>query len=135
VRSTGTSNRREAMDIAAAARTKILRQEAGIEEAPPGRASDTNSEGGRYQQIFYAWVGTSKDEQKGTVKFYRENYRKLLEYGPWADLPLDEIDKPKIEAFKVWALKHGGRRRNASGSPVTKTTVNRYLATLRKTLR
>jgi integrase len=35
----------------------------------------------------------------------------------------------------MWALKHGGRRRNGTGSPVTKTTVNRYLATLHKALR
>jgi hypothetical protein len=37
-RSTGTSNRHEAMDIATAARLKILRQEAGIEEAEPAES-------------------------------------------------------------------------------------------------
>ncbi len=138
VRSTGTSNRREAMDIAAAARMRLLRQEAGIEEVErtdPPQPTPKVPTLREFQQIFDAWVGTAKAEQKGTVKFYLEIYRKLLEYGPWADLPLDEIDEPKIEAFKVWALKHGGRRRNGSGSPVTKTTVNRYLATLRKALR
>jgi integrase len=137
-RSTGTTNRREAMDIASAARLKLIRQEAGIEEPEPVAAAEPALPVPtlrRYQQIFDAWVGTAKEEQKGTVKFYRENYRKLLEYGPWADMPLDRIDEPKIEAFKMWALKHGGRRRNGSGSPVTKTTVNRYLATLRKALR
>ncbi len=38
--------------------------------------------------------------------------------------------------FKTWALKHrpdGATTENAT--PVTKTTVNRYLATLRKALR
>ncbi len=136
--STGTSNRREAMDIAVAARMSMLRQEAGIEEAEPVEPPEpaqiipTLRE---FQKIFDPWVETAKEEQKGTVEFYRENYRKLLEYGPWADLPLDQIDEPKIEAFKTWALKHGGRRRNGSGTPVTKTTVNRYLATLRKALR
>ena len=35
----------------------------------------------------------------------------------------------------IWALKLGGRRNNGKATPVTKTTVNRYLATLRKALR
>ena len=137
-RSTGTANKVQAMNIASAARLKLIRQEAGIEEPEPVPAVEPAPlvpTLRQYQQIFDAWVGTAKEEQKGTVKFYRENYRKLLEYGPWADLPLDRIDEPKIEAFKMWALKHGGRRRNGNGSPVTKTTVNRYLATLRKALR
>ncbi len=54
----------------------------------------------------------------------------------WADCRLDAIDEPQIEAFKIWALKRGGGRiRNGKRTPVTKTTVNRYLATLRKALR
>ena len=40
------------------------------------------------------------------------------------DLPLDRIDEAVIERFKFWALRKVGR-----------TTVNRYLATLRKGLR
>jgi len=69
------------------------------------------------------------------VKFYRESYRKLLSYGPWADLGIDEIDESHIQEFKTWALKGAGRRNNGTGTPVGKTTVNRYLATLRKALR
>jgi Phage integrase SAM-like domain len=76
-----------------------------------------------------------KDEQQGTVKFYQENYRKLLDFGPWADCRLDAIDEPQIEGFKIWGLKRGGRIRNGKRTPVTKTTVNRDLATLRKALR
>jgi hypothetical protein len=48
---------------------------------------------------------------------------------------LAEIEEPEIEAFKTWARKHAGRRRNGKRTPVSKTTVNRYLATLRKALR
>src|SRR5215469_3138087 len=143
-RSTGTKNRREAEDIAAAARARIVRQAAGLEkpeaeeksaqlkriEKP--RVSPTLSE---FRATFNEWVGTAKDGQQGTVKFYQENYQKLLDYVPWAHQRLDQIDEPKIEAFKAWALKHAGRTRNAKRTPVSKTTVNRYIATLRKALR
>jgi Phage integrase SAM-like domain len=80
-------------------------------------------------------VSTAKEEHQGTIKFYHESYEKLLSYGLWADLRLDEIDESHIEAFKIWALKLAGRRRNGKRTPVNKTTVNRYLATLLKALR
>jgi site-specific recombinase XerD len=138
--STGTENRREAETLAAAARTSVVRQKAGLEEAPPkAKLSDSPSKTTptlrQFQSTFDEWVGTAKAEQKGTVKFYRESYRKLLSYGPWADLALHEIDESHIEAFKTWALKNAGRRRNGKATAVGKTTVNRYLATLRKALR
>jgi integrase len=50
-------------------------------------------------------------------------------------LSADAIDEPQIEAFKIWALKCCGRTRSGKRTPATKTTVNRYLATLRKALR
>ena len=137
-RSTGTANRRDAEDIAASARRSIIRQAAGLEEAEPQEPRQKPAGAPtlrQFQAVFDAWVGTAKEEQKGTVKFYRQSYKKLLDYGPWADLRLDQIDEPKIEAFKTWALKHAGRRRSGKRTPVTKTTVNRYLATLRKALR
>jgi integrase len=137
-RSTGTANRRDAEDIAATARRSIIRQLAGLEEpeAQQPRDEPTNVPTlQQFQPTFNAWVATAKEEQQGTVKFYKESYRKLLDYGPWADCRLDEIDEPKIEAFKIRALKRGGRKRDGKRTPVTKTTVNRYLATLRKALR
>jgi len=141
-RSTGTENRREAESIAAAARARVLRQAAGLEEPEPPRKSDVQPEARKvpptlreFQATFNDWVGTAKSEQQRTVKFYQESYQKLLSYGPWADLRLDEIDESHIERFKTWALKLGGRRNNGKPTPVTKTTVNRYLATLRKALR
>ena len=136
--STGTANRRDAEDIAAAARRSILRQLAGLEEAEPEKPHEEPKSVPtlrQFQATFDAWVATAKDEQQGTVKFYQENYRKLLDFGPWANCRLDAIDKPQIEALKIWALKRGGGRSNGKRTPVTKTTVNRYLATLRKALR
>jgi Phage integrase SAM-like domain len=137
-----STNRREAETIAAVARARVVRQAAGLEEPEPPRKSDAQP-GARqvpptlreFQATFNDWVGTAKAEQKRTVKFYVESYQKLLSYGPWADLRLNEIDEPHIERFKIWALKLGGRRNNGTPTPVTKTTVNRYLATLLKALR
>ena len=141
-RSTGTENRREAEAIAGAARTRIVRQAAGLEEPEPQCKSSASDEKPRgiptlrqFQTTFDEWVATAKAEQNGTVKFYQESYRKLLNYGPWADLRLDQIDEAHIEAFKTWALKQAGRRRDGKATPVGKTTVNRYLATFRKALR
>ncbi len=137
-RSTGKANRRDAEDIAAAARRSIIRQLAGLEEAEPQKPSEEPKSVPtlrQFQSAFNAWVATAKDEQQGTVKFYQENYRKLLDFGPRADCRLDAIDERQIEAFKIWALKRGGRTRSGKRTPVTKTTVNRYLATLRKSLR
>jgi integrase len=139
-RSTGTENRREAESIAAAARARIIRQAAGLEEPEPLPKALPIQEPHiptlrEFQATFDEWVGTAKAEQKGTVKFYRESYQRLLDYGPWSHLTLAEIEEPEIEAFKTWALKHAGRRRNGKRTPVSKTTVNRYLATLRKALR
>jgi len=141
-RSTGSENRREAEAIAAAARARLVRQAAGLEPAEPLRNTGATQEQSRrvptlrqFQMTFNEWVATAKAEQKGTVKFYQESYRKLLGYGPWADLPLDQIDEAHIEAFKFWALKQAGRQRDGKPMPVGKTTVNRYLATFRKALR
>ena len=141
-RSTGTENRREAESIAAAARARIIRQAVGLEEPEPQSKALPPEEPrkhiptlGEFQATFDEWVGTAKAEQKGTVKFYRESYQKLLDYRPWSHLTLADIEEPEIETFKTWALKHAGRRRNGKRTPVSKTTVNRYLATLRKALR
>ena len=112
-RSTRSANRREAEDIAAAARRQILRQAAGLEkpETKAGQAPKREPPSLRqFQSVFNAWVGTAKEEQQGTVKFYRESYQKLLDFELWADLSLDEIDEPKIEAFKAWALRHAGEK-------------------------
>ena len=48
----------------------------------------------------------------------------MLEFDEMRDLPLDRIDEAAIERLKFWAL-----------SKVGKTTVHRYLATLRRALR
>jgi hypothetical protein len=77
-RSTGTANRRDAEDIAATARRSIIRQLAGLEEpeAQQPRDEPTNVPTlQQFQPTFNAWVATAKEEQQGTVKFYKESYR------------------------------------------------------------
>jgi integrase len=120
----------------------VVRQAAGLEEPELARQRGTEKDKlkqaptlRQFESTFVEWVSITKSEQKGTLTFYRENYRKLVGYGPWADLCLDQINEAHIEAFKAWALKHAGRRRDGRPTPVGKTTVNRYLATLRKALR
>jgi len=103
-RSTGTENRREAESIAAAARARVLRQAAGLEEPeplpralPPEELRKHIPTLSEFQATFDEWVGTAKAEQKGTVKFYRESYQKLLDYGPWSQLTLAEIEEPQTK--------------------------------------
>jgi integrase len=68
--------------------------------------------------------GRERAAQPGTLKFYKGNYQILVEFEEMRDLPLDRIDEAVVERLKFWAL-----------GKVGKTTVNRYLATLRKALR
>src|ERR1700722_11346281 len=86
--------------------------------SPKARRSALVCAACEFQTTFDEWVATAKAEQNGTVKFYQESYRKLLSYGPWADLPLDQIDEAHIEAFKTWVLKQAGRRRDGKPTPV-----------------
>ena len=86
-RSTGTENRREAETIAAAARARVVRQAAGLEEPEPRRQAERPPESRKtaptlreFQATFNDWVGTAKAEQKRTVKFYQESYQKLLTF-------------------------------------------------------
>jgi hypothetical protein len=58
-RSTGTTNHREALDIAAAARRSLIRQLAGLEEASPlqtPKASKSIPTLREFQSVFNAWV-------------------------------------------------------------------------------
>jgi len=77
-----------------------------------------------FQAQFDAWIDAQHAGKPGTIKFYKSNYQKLLEFEPMRNLALDRIDEAVIERFKFWALRKVGR-----------TTVDRYLATLRNGLR
>jgi len=68
------------------------------------------------------WVRSEKSNA-GTQAFYETCYDRLCEFRELAKAKLNDIDEPMIERLKR-SLKQVG-----------KTTVNRYLATLRKALR
>jgi integrase len=58
-----------------------------------------------------------------TAKFYEEKTKRLLDYPPWKDARLSDIDEESIERYKAYRLK-----------AVSVIAVNRELATLRKAL-
>jgi len=120
VKSTRLKNERQALDYAAAYRLKLIKQQVGIIEEEKPQVPTLLE----FQAQFDAWIDTQHAGKPGTIKFYRSNYQKLLEFEPMRDLALDRIDEAVIERFKFWALRK-----------VARTTVNRYLATLRKGLR
>src|SRR6266849_5818246 len=120
VKSTRLKNERQALDYAAAYRLKLIKRQVGIIEEEKPRVPTFQE----FQAQFDAWIDAQHAGKPGTIKFYKSNYQKLLEFEPMRDLALDRIDEAVIERFKFWALRKVGR-----------TTVNRYLATLRKGLR
>jgi len=120
VKSTRLKKERDAKDYAAAYRLRLVKGQVGLAEADKPLVPTFKE----FQAQFDAWIETQHAEHPGTLKFYRGNYQIMLEFEEMRDLPLDRIDEAVIERLKFWAL-----------SKVGKTTVNRYLATLRKALR
>jgi integrase len=120
VKSTHLKNEREALSYASAYRTKIIKQEVGLVDQDKSPVPTFK----QFQAKFDAWIETQHAAQPGTLKFYKGNYQTLVEFEEMRDLPLDRIDEAVVERLKFWAL-----------GKVGKTTVNRYLATLRKALR
>ena len=120
VKSTRLKRERDAMYYAAAYRLRLVKGEVGLadQDKPPVPTFK------QFQAQFDAWVETQHADHPGTLKFYQGNYQILLQVEEIRDLPLDRIDEAVIERLKFWAL-----------GKVGKTTVNRYLATLRKALR
>jgi hypothetical protein len=116
-KSTGVRNLREAETIEAAFKTNLARAEVGIEQKDAVPIPTLEE----FQLRFMDWVQRTK-KNPGTQIFYRDCYRRLCEFKPLGRARLNMIDEPLIEEFKC----------SVSASL---TRCNRYLATLRKTLR
>jgi integrase len=117
-RPTRVKNQEAARTIESAFRTQLAMGEVGIEKkakAPTLKA---------FEKTFGAWIDENKENLR-TRSFYKVSYSRLLQFGPLAGARLDRIDEPTIERFKSKMI----------ADKLSKSTVNRYLATLRKALR
>ncbi|MEO8725374.1 MAG: site-specific integrase [Acidobacteriaceae bacterium] len=117
--STRRKNEREAIQIASALQFRIVKQSVGLgpkEPAPTIRD---------FQSVFENWIDQEIEDSR-TREFYKVCYRRLTECEYLADVRLDQLNEPLIEKFKTWSL--------GLEAVKSKTTVNRYLATLSKAL-
>src|SRR5690242_5745550 len=126
-KSTKMTNEREALKIANAAFTALVKGEAGIGEpksVPTLRA---------FREDFITAVQAEKQDKLKTVQFYTYSFDSLLKYEPLAEARLDRIDERLVQRFTVWALARTCERDEERTCSVA--TVNRWRATLRKALR
>jgi len=126
-KSTKMTNEREALKIANAAFTALVKGEAGIGEpksVPTLRA---------FREDFITAVQAEKQDKPKTVQFYTYSFDSLLKYEPLAEARLDRIDERLVQRFTVWALARTCERDEERTCSVA--TVNRWRATLRKALR
>ena len=117
-KSTRQRNAQVARDAEAAERLRLIKGEHGIERkvTPPCPTLKD------FKGTFMEWV-RFEISGKRTQEFYETCYDRLLEFRELSKSKLSEIDEPMIERFKLSLKK------------TSKTTANRYLATLRKALR
>lgn len=116
--STRQRNYQAACEIESARRTELAKGDSGIGQKPPAPTLQ------EFEKDFTAWILENKPNTR-TQQFYKTCYSKLLTFKPFAAARLDYINEPMIEKFKSKMLSGG----------LSQTTVNRYLATLRKALR
>lgn len=117
--STRRRNEREAIQIASAMQFNLMKKTVGLgskDPAPTVRA---------FQKIFESWIDQDI-EDPGTRDFYKACYRRLWSATTWQMSVSIELTSPASRKFKTWAL--------GLDSVNSKTTVNRYLATLSKAL-
>lgn len=116
--STRQGNKQVARDAEAAERLRLIKGELGIERKVKLPCPTLEA----FKDTFMEWV-RSDINGKGTQKFYETCFDRLTEFRELSKAKLSDIDEPMIERFKL------------SMRQTSKTTVNRYLATLRKALR
>jgi integrase len=120
-----TGNKDVARQIEAAHRVRLARGEAGIHERQP---IPTLAD---FAPRFEDAVITLCAEKPGTVSFYKEKLRRLLEDSHLSGARLDAIDEAAIDGYKQRRTRQLSRYKRA----VSPASVNRELATLRRLLR
>ncbi len=126
-KSTRMKNEREALKVANAAFTALVKGEAGIGEP---KSVPTLRE---FREDFITAVRAEKQGKPKTVQFYTYSFDSLLKYEPLAEARLNRIDERLVQRFTVWALARNCERSGERTCSVA--TVNRWRATLRKALR
>lgn len=117
-RSTKQGNPRTARQIEAAFKTALAKGEVGLEERKPAPLFS------ELKKSFLKHVETRHENKPQTVQFYKTKLKRLEGYDAIAKARIDKIDEGVIEGYVV--------HRRAS---VSRATVNRELATLRRILR
>jgi integrase len=126
-KSTKMKNEREALKVANAAFTALVKGEAGIAEPKPIPTLRA------FREDFLTAVKAEKQDKTRTVQFYTYSFDSLLKYEPLAEAHLNYIDEQAVQKFTVWALARECVRDKERTTSVA--TVNRWRATLRKVLR
>ena len=97
-KSTKMTNEREALKVANATFTALVKGTVGIGEpkaVPKLRA---------FREDFITAVQAEKQDKPKTVQFYTCAFDSLLKYDPLAEARLDSIDERLVQRFTVWAL-------------------------------
>jgi integrase len=126
-KSTRMKNEREALKVANAAFTALVKGEAGIGE--PNAVPTLRV----FREDFITAVRAEKQDKPKTVQCYTYSFDSLLKYEPLAQARLNRIDERLVQRFTVWALARNCERDGERTCSVA--TVNRWRATLRKALR
>jgi len=119
-RSTGQANRKVAMDIEATAISEIARGNWGILEQKDAEPVPTVKS--FLQDRFLPYCEAAHKEKISTWKFYRHGVRRLCEYAPLANKPLNAITSETVAGFAA--------HRQAKHKKVT--AINRELQVLRR---
>jgi integrase len=117
-KSTRQGNAQVARDAEAAERMRLVKGELGVDRKIKPSCPTLND----FKDTFMEWVRSEIPSER-TQQFYETCYGRLAEFRELSKAKLCDIDEPMIERFKL------------SVKQTSKTTVNRYLATLRKALR
>jgi integrase len=116
--STKQSNKRTAEQMEAAHKASLAKGEVGIREKKPVPSLERFLE-----NDFLSFVRTTKAAKPNTVRFYENSVANLQAYSKLAGLPLDQITAEHVAGFVA----------HRQGAKVRVSTVNRDLATLRRT--
>jgi integrase len=118
-RSTKQGNPRIARQIESAHKTRLAKGEAGIEERDPIPSLSG------FKERFLDEIRVRRADHPETVDFYTSKYSGLLRYVPLAQARLNRIDEKLIAEFTAKMVRDDYER----------STINRYLATLKRALR